>query len=134
MLPLPASIVSVLQPFACLFTAPTLAHLHVLLAGTLLAQGPSTVTAALRVMGLNAERRFERDHRALNRARWSLRQGARILLGLLDGWRLSRGVMFFERGRSICSGGSQGETPQHMPSAEVKAPRPSGIARRCRSG
>ena len=51
MFPLPASIVSVLQPFACLFTAPTLAHLHVLLTGTLLAQGPRTVTAALRAMG-----------------------------------------------------------------------------------
>ncbi|RKT47630.1 transposase [Thiocapsa rosea] len=85
MLPLPASIVSVLQPFACLFTAPTLAHLHVLLAGTLLAQGPRTVTAALRAMGLNAERRFERDHRVLNRARWSSRQVARILPGLLLG-------------------------------------------------
>jgi hypothetical protein len=85
MLPLPASIVSVLQPFACLFTAPTLAHLHVLLTGTLLAQGPRTVTAALRAMGLSAERRFERYHRVLNRARWSSRQGARILLGLLLG-------------------------------------------------
>ncbi len=85
MFPLPASIVSVLQPFACLFTAPTLAHLHVLLTGTLLAQGPRTVTAALRAMGLSAERRFERYHRVLNRARWSSRQGARILPGLLLG-------------------------------------------------
>ena len=85
MFPLPAAIVSVLQPFACLFTAPTLAHLHVLLTGTLLAQGPRTVTATLRAMGLSAERRFERDHRVLNRARWSSRQGARILLGLLLG-------------------------------------------------
>jgi hypothetical protein len=56
-----------------------------LLTGTLLAQGPRTVTATLRAMGLSAERRFERDHRVLNRARWSSRQGARILLGLLLG-------------------------------------------------
>jgi hypothetical protein len=34
-------------------------------------------------MGLSAERRFERYHRVLNRAPWSARQGARILLGLL---------------------------------------------------
>lgn len=54
-----------------------------LLAGTLLAQGPRTVTAALRAMGLSDERRFERYHRVLNRARWSSRQGGRILLGLL---------------------------------------------------
>lgn len=83
MFPLPASIGSVLQPFASLFTRPTWIHMQVLLAGTLLAQGPRTVTAALRAMGLSAEQRFERYHRVLNRARWSSRQGARILLGLL---------------------------------------------------
>jgi hypothetical protein len=83
MRPLPTSIVSVLQPFACLFTRPTWVHVEVLLAGTLLAQGPRTVTAALRAMGLSDERRFERYHRVLNRAQWSSRQGGRILLGLL---------------------------------------------------
>lgn len=43
-----------------LFTAPTWAHAQVLLVGTLLAQGPRTVTAALRAIGLGQERRFER--------------------------------------------------------------------------
>jgi hypothetical protein len=42
-----------------------------------------TVTAALRVMGLAMEPRFTTYHRVLNRARWSARQGSRILLGLL---------------------------------------------------
>ena len=51
MSPLPASIVAVLQPFACLFTHPTWVHVQVLLAGTLLAQGPRTVTAALLLVG-----------------------------------------------------------------------------------
>ncbi len=83
MRPLPATIVSVLQPFACLFTRPTWKHAQILLIGTLLAQGPRTVTAALRVMGLSEERRFERYHRVLNRARWSTPRAARILLGLL---------------------------------------------------
>ena len=82
---LPSSIVSVLKPFAHLFTRPTWIHAQVLLLGTLLAQGPRTVAAALRAMGLGTERRFERYHRVLNRARWSSRQGARILLGLLIG-------------------------------------------------
>jgi hypothetical protein len=41
------------------------------------------VTAALRVMGLALERHFTHDHRVLNRAHWSARQGGRILLGLL---------------------------------------------------
>jgi hypothetical protein len=83
MSPLPVAIVPVLQPFACLFTQPTWRHAHVLLAGTLLAQGPRTVAAALRVMGLGGEQRFERYHRVLNRARWSGCRGAQILLGLL---------------------------------------------------
>jgi hypothetical protein len=34
-------------------------------------------------MGWAAERRFTNDHRVLNRATWSARQGSRILLGLL---------------------------------------------------
>jgi hypothetical protein len=91
--PLPTAIVAVLQPFACLFTDPTWRHAQVLLVGTLLAQGPRTVTAALRVMGLSWERRFERYHRVLNRARWSGLRGGQILLGLLvrllpPGWPL----------------------------------------------
>ena len=46
--------------------------------------GARTVTAALRVMGLAAERHFTNYHRVLNRATWSARQGSRILFGLLD--------------------------------------------------
>lgn len=41
------------------------------------------MTAALRMMGLALERHFTNDHRVLNRATWSARQGSRILLGLL---------------------------------------------------
>jgi hypothetical protein len=48
---LPASIVATLLPFAPLFTVPTWRHVQVLLTGTLLAQGPRTVAAALRVTG-----------------------------------------------------------------------------------
>jgi hypothetical protein len=80
---LPASIVPILLPFAPLFTAPTWRHVQVLLLGTLLAQGPRTVAAALRVMGLAYEPRFEKYHRVLSRGRWSGLRGAQILLGLL---------------------------------------------------
>lgn len=80
---LPAALLPVLLPFAPLFTRPTWQHLQVLLLGTLLAQGPRTVTAALRAMGLADERRFERYHRVLSRACWSGVRGAQILLGLL---------------------------------------------------
>ena len=54
MLTLPLTIVAVLEPFAVLFTRPTWAHAQVLVIGTLLAQGPRTVTAALRAMGCRA--------------------------------------------------------------------------------
>ena len=41
------------------------------------------MTAALRAMGLAAERRFTNDHRVLNRARWSAHHGSQMLLGAL---------------------------------------------------
>jgi hypothetical protein len=80
---LPASIVPILFAFAPLFTAPTWRHVQVLVTGTLLAHGPRTVAAALRVMGLAQEPRFERYHRVLSRGCWSGVQGSQILLGLL---------------------------------------------------
>jgi hypothetical protein len=83
MFQLPASILLVILPFAPLFTRPTWEHLQVLLTGTLLCQGPRTVAAALRVMGLGQEKRFEQYHRVLNRARWSGLRAAQILLGRL---------------------------------------------------
>ena len=55
----------------------------VLVVGTLLAPGKRTVTAALRVMGLEHTPRFERYHRVLNRARWSTLAVSRVLLRLL---------------------------------------------------
>jgi DDE superfamily endonuclease len=81
--PLPEAIVLVLAPFAPLFSHRVWRHAQVLLVGAMLAPGARTVTAALRVMGLAAERRFTNYHRVLNRATWSARHGSRILLGLL---------------------------------------------------
>src|SRR2546430_139706 len=81
--PLPDAIIPVLAPFAPLFSPRVWCHAQVLLLGAMLAPGARTITTALRVMGLSAERRFTNDHRVLNRAVWSARQGSRILLGLL---------------------------------------------------
>jgi len=81
--PLPEMIIAVLTPFAGLFSATVWGHAQVLVIGAILCQGPRTVAAALRVMGLGQEPRFERYHRVLNRARWSGLQAAKILLGLL---------------------------------------------------
>jgi hypothetical protein len=81
--PLPEAIILVLAPFAPLFSPRVWPHAQVLLLGAILAPGPRTVTAALRAMGLAAERHFTNYHRVLNRAIWSGRQGSRILLGTL---------------------------------------------------
>ena len=54
-----------------------------LLVGAILAPGQRTVTSILRVSGLARERCFVNYHRVLNRAAWSGREAARVLLGLL---------------------------------------------------
>jgi hypothetical protein len=66
--------------FAPVFTRPVFSHVSVLLIGAILAPGPRTVTAALRVMGLANCPQFQNYHRVLNRDRWSSRAAARILL------------------------------------------------------
>jgi DDE superfamily endonuclease len=81
--PLPEAIILVLAPFAPWFSHRVWLHAQVLLVGAMLAPGARTVTAALRVMGLAAERHFTNYHRVLNRAIWSARQGSQLLLGLL---------------------------------------------------
>lgn len=80
---LPAEIILVLAPFAPRVSDRVWGHAQVLLLGASLTPGPRTGTAALRAMGWARERHFTNDHRVLNRATWSARQGSRILLGLL---------------------------------------------------
>ena len=63
------TIIPLLTVFAPLFSQPTWAHAQILLVGAILCRGPRTVASALRVMGLSDERRFEKYHRVLNRAR-----------------------------------------------------------------
>ena len=83
MLTPPDAIVAVLVPFAKLFTNPTWPKAQVLVVGAILTPGQRTVTAALRVMGRSDHRDYARYHEVLNRAVWSPRQAARILLMLL---------------------------------------------------
>jgi hypothetical protein len=68
---LPPKMVQVLVPFAPLFSKRVWRHAQLLLVGAILAPGTRTVSAALRAMGLDRERRFHRYHRVLSRARWS---------------------------------------------------------------
>ena len=91
MLTLPDAIVAVLVPFATLFTSPTPGRgrgqawrkAQVLLVGAILTPGQRTVAAALRVMGRSDDDNYSRYHEVLNRAVWSSREVARVLLVLL---------------------------------------------------
>jgi hypothetical protein len=76
--PLPDAIILVWAPLAPLFSPRLWRHAQLLLLGALLTPGARTVTATLRVTGLAMERRFTHDHRVLNRATWSARQGSRM--------------------------------------------------------
>ena len=83
MLTLPDAIVPILIPFVTLFTYPTWRKAQVLLFGAILTPGQRTVAAALRVMGRSDHLDYARYHEVLNRAVWSPRKAARILLALL---------------------------------------------------
>ena len=83
MLRLPACFAAVILCFAPLFRQLTWRHARVLLIGAILVPGQRTVTDILRISGLCWERRFVNYHRVLNRAAWSGRAAARVLLGLL---------------------------------------------------
>lgn len=74
-----------MEPFRQAFSAPTWQHILVLVAGAILSPGRRTVAAALRVTGLEQDRRFTNYHRVLNRNRWSSRRVAHCLLRLLVG-------------------------------------------------
>jgi len=80
---LPADIIAILTMFAPLFSQPMFEHAKLLLIGAILAPGRRTVAGVLRIMGLADEPQFQRYHRVLNRAVWSSRQAAGILLRAL---------------------------------------------------
>ena len=84
MLTLPNAIVALLVPFATLFTNPTWRKAQVLLIGDDPDPGPAhRGGGTAHVMGRGDRRDYARYHEVLNRAVWSSRQAARILLVLL---------------------------------------------------
>lgn len=80
---MPTEIMTVLQPFAPVFSERIWDWVQVLVLGAILAPQQRTVTAILRIMGLSGERQFQNYHRVLSRARWSGLRLSRIMLGLL---------------------------------------------------
>ena len=80
---LPIVILSLFANFADTFTKPTWKYAQTLLVGAILCNGKRTVTSVLRAMGLSHEKRFERYHRVLSKAKWNGICLAKVLLGLL---------------------------------------------------
>ena len=78
-----AEIIQLLSVFAIAFTVPTFKNVTVLIYGAILAPGRRTVTAALRVLGLEESPDFGKYHRVLNRAHWKPLLLSRVLMGLI---------------------------------------------------
>ena len=81
---LPTRFAGIILTFTPVFVQQrTWRHAQLLLLGALLAPGQRTVSSILRIIGLRRERHFVNFHRVLNRAVWSSRQAARLLLDRL---------------------------------------------------
>ena len=76
---LPAKSIRLLRPFEPVFSSRVWPWATTLLVGAILAPGPRTVAAVLRVLGLQDDQSFGNYHRVLNRARWSSRALSPVL-------------------------------------------------------
>jgi hypothetical protein len=126
---LPETIIAFLSTFAPLFSKPVWNHVLVLLTGAILCQRPHTVTAILRVMGLQGKRTFCQYHRVLSRAKWSGLQGAKILLGMLVMLAVNAGIPLIvaidetierRKGKKIKAKGKYGDAVRSTQSVVVK--------------
>jgi hypothetical protein len=91
MLTLPDEYNTLLAHFQPFFSKRVWKLVIVLLVGAILAPGKRTVTAILRIMGLDQERHFQNYHRVLNRAVWSNLVISLVLLRMLLNTFLSTG-------------------------------------------
>ena len=90
---LPVEVISVLLPFADLFSQKVWNHVQIMLVGSILTTGKRTVTSILEVMGLAQQPNFQNYHRVLNRAVWSSLQASKILLTTLVMTFIARGTI-----------------------------------------
>jgi DDE superfamily endonuclease len=77
------AILSIIAPFAILFSKPVWNNALTLFIGAILCRGKRTICAILRVMGLSYDVNFSKYHHVLNRVDWSTLSAARILLNSL---------------------------------------------------
>lgn len=80
---LPPAFARIMIAFRPLFSKSVFANAMVLVVGALLTPGRRTVAAALRAVGLAGEPAFHKYYDVLSRAKWSTRQGGRVLLAKL---------------------------------------------------
>ena len=95
MINLPSDFAPIILAFQPMMLNRTWQRAVVLMVGAILAPGRRTVCGILRIMGLGQEKQFQNFHRVLNRAAWDLRQGSRILLGLLIDQFSPQGPLLF---------------------------------------
>src|SRR5678815_5481508 len=94
-LSLPLAFSSAIGVFAPVFSRPVWPPVKVLLTGAVLAPGPRTVTAILRIMGRSAAPDFQTYHRVLKRTVWSPLTASRLLLRRLVAVFIPRGIVVF---------------------------------------
>jgi hypothetical protein len=136
MLSVPVTLTQLIVRFAPVFSKQVWKHVQVLVVGVLLTPGQRTVTAVLRVMGLNQERHFQNYHRVLNRARWSSLAVAHVLLGMVVRTFAPAGAVVIglddtlerRRGQQIKAKGIYRDPVRSSHSHMVKA---SGLRRLC---
>lgn len=80
---MPNEYITILTSFARLFSKRVWQSAQMLLIGAILTPGQRTVAAVLRILGLEAEKQFQKYHRVLNRARWSNLAVSDLLLAWL---------------------------------------------------
>ena len=83
MITLPPEFQQQISVFAPVFSKKVFEHAKVLLLGSIFTTGKRTLSSALRVVGLQNEKRFHKYHRVLSTSKWSAFQAARILLNLI---------------------------------------------------
>ncbi|RME96318.1 MAG: hypothetical protein D6772_12030 [Bacteroidetes bacterium] len=80
---LPLEFYDQISTFAGSFTQPMWQKAQCLLIGAILCPGSRTVCNILRTIGLKGEKRFDKYHAVLYRARWSCLRLAHLLLFML---------------------------------------------------
>jgi hypothetical protein len=82
---LPKAILAHLLPFRVIFlTQKTFIKASLLIIGALMCQGARTICSLLRILGLKGETTFTKYHNVLNRSKWDILKGAKILLQEID--------------------------------------------------